>query len=121
LAGCDNLRSATTVKLLPGGPTTSLRPGDKLLEVTLNDHERRVVGRVLTERKALLIETTEDTTHPDGERRAGLIELSVIESILGKCYASEMSRQPVNQAKGSGRRNESESFSDPHKHSGRVS
>jgi hypothetical protein len=54
------------------------------LEVKLNDHERRAVGRLLMERKALLIETTEDTTQPDSERRAGLIELSVIESILGK-------------------------------------
>jgi hypothetical protein len=52
------------------------------LEVKLNDQERRVVGRVLTERKALLIETTEDTTQPDPARRAGSIELSVIESIL---------------------------------------
>ena len=96
-------------------------PGDKLLEVKLNDQERRVVGRLLTERKALLIETTEDTTQPDAARRAGSIELSVIESILGKCYASEVSRQPVHQPRGSGRRNESESFPDPHRHSGRVS
>ena len=59
-------------------------PGNKLLEVKLNDQERRVVGRLLTERKALLFETTEDTTQPDAPRRAGLIELSVIESILGK-------------------------------------
>ena len=70
-------------------------PGDKLLEVKLNDQERRVVGRALTERKALLIETTEDTTQPDAARRAGLMELSVLESILGKCYAPEMSHQPV--------------------------
>jgi hypothetical protein len=90
------------------------------LEVTLNDQERRVVGRVLTERKALLIETTDDTTQPDAARRAGSIELSVIESILGKCYASEMLRQPVNQPKGLARRSESESFLDPLKHSGRV-
>jgi hypothetical protein len=54
------------------------------LELKLNDQERRVVGRLLTERKALLIETTEDTTQPDSARRAGLIELPVIESILGK-------------------------------------
>ena len=65
-------------------PDTSPWPGDKLLEVKLNDQERRVVGRLLTERKALLIETTEDTTQPDPARRAGSIELSVIESILGK-------------------------------------
>jgi hypothetical protein len=70
--------------LFPDGPTTPLWPGDKLLEVKLNDQERRVVGRLLTECKALLIETTEDTTQPDSARRAGLIELSVIESTLGK-------------------------------------
>jgi hypothetical protein len=39
-----------------------------------------------SERKALLIETTEDTTQPDSARRAGLIELSVIESILGRLH-----------------------------------
>ena len=54
------------------------------MEVKLNDQERRVVGRLLTERKALLIETTEDTTQPDPVRRAGLIEFSIVESILGK-------------------------------------
>jgi hypothetical protein len=54
------------------------------VEVKLNDQERRVVGRLLMERKALLIETTEDTTQPDGVRHAGLIELSVIGSILGE-------------------------------------
>jgi hypothetical protein len=70
--------------LFPDGPTTSLWPGDKLLEVKLNDQERRFVGRALTERKALLIETTEDTTQPDPARRAGSIELSLLESILGK-------------------------------------
>ena len=42
------------------------------------------MGRLLTERKARLIEITEDTTQPDPARRAGLIELSVIESILGR-------------------------------------
>jgi hypothetical protein len=71
--------------------------------------------------QALLIETTEDTTRPDSARHAGSIELSVVESILGKCYASEMSGQPVHQPRRSGRRNESESFPDPHKPSGRVS
>ena len=54
------------------------------MEVKLNDQERQVVGRLLTERKELLIETTEDTTQPDAARRAGLIELPVIESILRK-------------------------------------
>jgi hypothetical protein len=54
------------------------------LEIELDDQERRAVGRLLSERKALLIETTEDTTQPDAARRAGLVELSVLESILGK-------------------------------------
>jgi hypothetical protein len=54
------------------------------LKIELNDQERRVVGRLLTERKGLLIEITEDTTQPDASRRAGSIELSVIESTLGK-------------------------------------
>ena len=91
------------------------------MEVTLNDQERRVVGRVLTERKALLIETIEDTTQPDAARRAGSIELSIIEPILRKCYSSGMSRQLVNQPIGSGRGNDSESFPNPHQRSGRVS
>ena len=47
------------------------------------------MGRLVTERKALLIETTEDTTQPDSARRAGSIELSVIESILGKLFLRE--------------------------------
>jgi hypothetical protein len=54
------------------------------LKIELSDQERRVVGRLLTERKALLIETTEDTTQPDAERRAGLIELLVVASTLRK-------------------------------------
>jgi hypothetical protein len=54
------------------------------LKIELNDQEKRAVGRLLMERKALLIETTEDTTQPDAERRAGLIELLVIASTLRK-------------------------------------
>ena len=42
------------------------------------------MGRLLTERKARLIETTEDTTQPDSARRAASTELLVIVSILGK-------------------------------------
>jgi hypothetical protein len=59
------------------------------LEVKLNDQERRVVGRLLTERKALLIETTEDTTQPDTARRAGLIESVVVASALKKLRLQE--------------------------------
>ncbi len=54
------------------------------MQIRLNDQERRVVGRLLTERKALLIEITEDTTQPDRGGRSGLIELLVIVSIHRK-------------------------------------
>jgi hypothetical protein len=54
------------------------------LEIVLTDQERRAVCRLLAERKALLIETTEDTTQPDSARAAASIELLVIESMLGK-------------------------------------
>jgi hypothetical protein len=65
------------------------------LEVKLNEQERRAVSRLLMERKALLIETTEDTTQRDAARRAGSIELSVIESILGKLTAAPATRLGV--------------------------
>ena len=54
------------------------------MKIELDNQERRAVGRLLLERKALLIEITEDTTQPDAARRAGLIELLVIASILRK-------------------------------------
>ena len=81
--------------------------GDKLLEPKLNDHERRAVFRLLTERQALLIETTEDATQPDTARRAGSIEFSVIESILGRlCLrdvaSSAASAKRLGAAKGVG-------------------
>ena len=41
---------------------------DNLLEIALNDQERRTIGRLLTVRKALLIEIAEDTTQPDSAR-----------------------------------------------------
>jgi hypothetical protein len=74
--------------------------GDNLLEIELNDQERRVVVRVLTERRALLIETTEDTTQPDSARAAASIELLVIESILGKlCLRDVTSTSAANALK----------------------
>ena len=48
------------------------------------------MGRLLAKKRALLIEMTEDTTQPDSARRAGLIELSVIESIVGKLCLREV-------------------------------
>ena len=63
------------------------------------------MGRLLTERKALLIETTEDTTQPDSARRAGSIELSVIESILGKLCLRDVTSiaASAKEARGGGR------------------
>jgi hypothetical protein len=54
------------------------------------------VGRLFAERKELLIEITEDTTQPDSARRAGLIELSIIESIrlAGRRRAAGWRRLP---------------------------
>ena len=77
------------------------------MKIELNDQERRAAGRLFSERKALLIETTEDTTQTDTARRAGLIELSVIESILGKlCFrdvrASAASAKRLRAAEGRG-------------------
>jgi hypothetical protein len=57
---------------------------DNLLEIELNDQERRAVCRLLTERKARLMEITDDTTQSDTARAAALIELLVVVSILGK-------------------------------------
>ncbi len=54
------------------------------LKIQFIDRERRVVGRLLAERKALLIETTGDTTQPDAVRRAGSNELLVVASMLRK-------------------------------------
>jgi hypothetical protein len=67
------------------------------LEIQLNDQERRALARLLTERKALMIETMEDTTQPDLARRAGSIELSVIESIVGKLLLRDPVDPPYHQ------------------------
>jgi hypothetical protein len=84
------LRLATIVKFFPRRPTTSPWARDMLLEIKLNHHERRVVGRLLPERKALLIETMEDTTQPDSARRAASTELLVIVSILRKLHLRDV-------------------------------
>jgi hypothetical protein len=54
------------------------------LKLELNEQERRAVGRSLAERKAWLIESVGDTTRPLAARRAGLLELSAIASLLRK-------------------------------------
>ena len=56
----------------------------QLLETQLNDQERRTVGKLLMERRGRLVEMTEDTTEPDLARRAGLIELLTIDSVIRK-------------------------------------
>jgi hypothetical protein len=63
------------------------------LEVELNDEERRAVGRLLTERKARLIEITEDTTQTDRARRTGW--LLTMGLIIGKlCCVRKRVRAP---------------------------
>ena len=60
------------------------------MKIELGNQERRAVGKLLLERKALLIEITEDTTQPVSARRSGSIELLVIESILGKLSSRDL-------------------------------
>ena len=90
------------------------------MEVKLNDQERWVVGRLLMERKALLIETTEDTTQSDAARRSGFIELAVIESIVGKLCLREVTPSAAS-AKRLGAAERVGILSRPDKHSGRGS
>ena len=54
------------------------------MEIELNDQERRAVGRLLADRKALLIEITEDTAQPDPARHAGLVKLLTIIRVIKK-------------------------------------
>ena len=72
------------------------------MEIQLNDQERRTVGKLLMERRARLVEMTEDTTEPDLARRAGLIELLTINSAIRKlrCAMSPIDavgQNPINQ------------------------
>jgi hypothetical protein len=76
---CVPTASATARKA--SGSTTDR---GHLLKIELDNHERRAVGGLLAEREALLIEMTEDTTQPDSARRAGLIELGTIYSVVLK-------------------------------------
>jgi hypothetical protein len=54
------------------------------LKIDLDDQERRVLGRVLVERRARLIESTGDTTQTRATQQAGLVELSAMRSVLQK-------------------------------------
>jgi hypothetical protein len=63
--------------------------GDNLVKLELDDQERRAVAKSLVERKARLIESTEDTTQPRAAQRAGLLELSAIASVLRKLRFSK--------------------------------
>jgi hypothetical protein len=63
--------------------------GDNLVKLELDDQERRAVAKSLVERKARLIESTEDTTQPRAVQRAGLFELSAIASVLRKLRFSK--------------------------------
>ena len=48
------------------------------------------MARLLTKRRALLVETMEDTTQPDSARRAASTELLVIVSILRKLHLRDV-------------------------------
>jgi hypothetical protein len=54
------------------------------LNLELDDQERRAIGRALVERRAHLIENTEDTTQTRAARRSGSLELVAIASVLRK-------------------------------------
>ena len=73
----------------PKDLATSPRAGDDNLKIELDDQERRAVAKSLVERKARLIESTEDTTQPRAAQRAGLLELSAIASVLRKLRFSK--------------------------------
>jgi hypothetical protein len=62
--------------------------GDEHVKVELDDQARCAVGRALVERKALLIERAGDTTKRRSERRAALLDLSAISSVLRKLRKS---------------------------------
>jgi hypothetical protein len=57
---------------------------DSGLKIDVNDQERRALGRALVDRRARLIESTGDTTQTRAKRRAGLLDLSAIASVLRK-------------------------------------
>jgi hypothetical protein len=65
--------------------------GDSGWKIELNDQERGALGKALLERKARLIEHTGDTTQPRAMKRAGLLELSAIASVLQKLRRSPAS------------------------------
>ena len=68
----------------PWRPATSPGPETLGLKLELDDQERRAVRRSLVERRAHLIESTEDTTQTRAAQRSGLLELKAITSVLRK-------------------------------------
>jgi hypothetical protein len=54
------------------------------VKLELNKQERRAVIKLLAERKARLIENVGDTTKPPAARRAGLLELTAVASLIRK-------------------------------------
>jgi hypothetical protein len=57
---------------------------DGILQLELNDQERRAVSKSLAERKARLTETVGDTTQLPAARRSASLELTAIASVLRK-------------------------------------
>jgi hypothetical protein len=62
------------------------------LKIELDDSERRTVTRSLVERRGRLIEIAGDTAKTAALRRNGLLELTLIASILRKLRADGGSR-----------------------------
>jgi hypothetical protein len=55
-----------------------------MLKLELDHREQQAVGKSLSERKARLVETLEDTTRHPNARRAGMIEAETIDAVLRK-------------------------------------
>jgi hypothetical protein len=54
------------------------------VKLDLDERERRAVSISLADRKARLIELAQDTTQHPAARRAGMLELEAIKSVLRK-------------------------------------
>ena len=54
------------------------------MELEIDDRERRAIERALVARRSRLIEKAEDTTLMPARRRAGILELCAIASVMRK-------------------------------------
>ena len=70
----------------PNGERFAGRRNDNL-KIELDDPERQTVTRSLVERRGRLIEVAGDTAKTAASRRSGLLELTLIASVLRKLRA----------------------------------